>query len=151
MSDNPPAQVQKIAVLGGGAGALTTVYELTNVPDWQSHYEITVYQMGWRLGGKGASGRNRNAANRIEEHGFHIWWGFYDNAFRTIQRCYSELKRPLDKPLATWNEAFKPIYYDVEFLRAEQSWIPHLGSRPMNDSTPGQDIDKPLPSRGDYL
>ena len=27
-------------------------------PGWQDRYEITVYQMGWRLGGKGASGRN---------------------------------------------------------------------------------------------
>jgi len=54
-------------------------------------FEVTVYQMGWRLGGKGASGRNRERADRIEEHGFHLFFGFYDNAFAMIQRMYGEL------------------------------------------------------------
>lgn len=46
--------MQKIAILGGGIGALATAAELTNDPDWQRNYDITIYQMGWRLGGKGA-------------------------------------------------------------------------------------------------
>src|SRR5262245_42435096 len=45
---------QKIAVLGGGLGSLSTVYGLTSQPGWDEKYDITVYQMGWRLGGKGA-------------------------------------------------------------------------------------------------
>ena len=49
---------QKIAILGGGVGAVVTAFELTSQPDWQKRYDITLYQMGWRLGGKGASGRN---------------------------------------------------------------------------------------------
>jgi uncharacterized protein with NAD-binding domain and iron-sulfur cluster len=57
---------QKIAVLGGGLGSLTTVYGLTSEPGWRDKYDITVYQMGWRLGGKGASGRNRQQNMRIE-------------------------------------------------------------------------------------
>src|SRR5436190_12543586 len=72
---------QKIAVLGGGLGSLTTVYGLTSDSAWREKYDITVYQMGWRLGGKGASGRNRDQNMRIEEHGLHIWMGFYQNAF----------------------------------------------------------------------
>ena len=48
--------MQKIAVLGGGIGSLSAVFEITSDPDWKSKYDITVYQMGWRLGGKGASG-----------------------------------------------------------------------------------------------
>ena len=40
------------------------------------------------LGGKGASGRNAEYGERIEEHGLHIWFGFYDNAFKTIQAAY---------------------------------------------------------------
>ena len=50
--------VKKIAILGGGIGSLTTAFALTSRRNWREHYEITVYQMGWRLGGKGASGRN---------------------------------------------------------------------------------------------
>src|SRR5688500_14734555 len=97
---------KKIAILGGGVGAMTTAYELTNEPGWKDRYEsITVYQMGWRLGGKGASGRGPNG--RIEEHGLHVWLGFYNNAFQMIQNAYAELGRPPGAPLATWEDAFK--------------------------------------------
>ncbi len=97
---------QKIAILGGGVGAMTTALQLTSAPDWQSRYEITIYQMGWRLGGKGASGRGEHG--RIEEHGLHIWMGFYENAFRIMREVYEENKknRPPGTPLREWNEAF---------------------------------------------
>src|SRR5262249_43921951 len=82
---------QKIAVLGGGIGALAAVWNITNEPGWHEKYAITVYQVGWRLGGKCASGRNREIAARIEEHGLHIFLGFYENAFRLVRQCYAEL------------------------------------------------------------
>ena len=88
---------QKIAVLGGGMGSLSAVFALTSTPGWQERYEITVYQQGWRLGGKGASGRNRKQGNRIEEHGFHIWMGFYHNAFRTMREAYDERLRVVSR------------------------------------------------------
>ena len=100
----------RIAILGGGVGSMTAAYWLTNkrpdgtLPD----HDITVYQMGWRLGGKGASGRNAAAGQRIEEHGLHIWMGFYANAFRMMRAVYGELNRPPGTPLATWTDAFKP-------------------------------------------
>jgi uncharacterized protein with NAD-binding domain and iron-sulfur cluster len=66
-----------------------------------------VYQLGWRLGGKGASGRG--VATRIEEHGFHVWFGFYENAFRLLRECYSELKRdPRRCRISDWRDAFFP-------------------------------------------
>ena len=55
--------------------------------------EITVYQLGWRLGGKGASSRNPHASDRIEEHGLHIWFGCYHNAFRVLKGCYDAVAR----------------------------------------------------------
>jgi len=110
MSPNPNRK--KVAILGGGAAALTAAFELTNQPDWKDRYEsITVYQLGWRLGGKGASGRGQDG--RIEEHGLHIWLGYYENAFRMIQQVYRDLGRPPNAPLATWNEAFKPDSFIV--------------------------------------
>ena len=106
-------QVQKIAVLGGGIGALGTVFALTSKRGWRKRYEITVYQMGWRLGGKGASGRNQEGdkGERIEEHGFHVWMGFYDNAFKMIRQCYTELGG--HGPFKTWKDAFKKHSYTV--------------------------------------
>ena len=68
---------EKIAILGTGVAALTSAFYLTDQPNWQEKYDITVYQMGWRAGGKGASGCNAEYGERIEEHGLHIWFGFY--------------------------------------------------------------------------
>jgi uncharacterized protein with NAD-binding domain and iron-sulfur cluster len=80
---------EKLAVLGGGAGALSAVFAITSQPGWQQRFEITVYQVGWRLGGKCASGRNDAESHRNEEHGFHIFGGFYHNTFRLMRDCYS--------------------------------------------------------------
>jgi uncharacterized protein with NAD-binding domain and iron-sulfur cluster len=52
----------KVAVLGGGVGSIVTAFYLTSTPALRARYDVTVYQVGWRIGGKGASGRNRNEA-----------------------------------------------------------------------------------------
>ncbi len=116
---------------------MTTAMQLTDEPDWQDKYEITLYQLGWRLGGKGASGRNRDIANRIEEHGLHLWFGFYDNAFDLIQRVYKANDRPLTKPLATWQEAFKPygLFVLMEYVYGDWQYWPI--QFPLNDQVPG--------------
>ena len=59
---------KKIAILGGGLSSLSAAYELSDYPGWENDYEITVYQMGWRLGGKTAASRGPNG--RIEEREF---------------------------------------------------------------------------------
>ncbi|MRX09123.1 FAD-dependent oxidoreductase [Pseudoduganella sp. FT25W] len=109
--DNSSIAPQKVAILGGGVSAMTTAYYLTEQPGWQNNYDITVYQQGWRLGGKGASGRNAQYGQRIEEHGLHIWFGFYSNAFKMIKAAYASLERPPGAPLATWRDAFKQQDY----------------------------------------
>ncbi|MBD2596763.1 NAD(P)-binding protein [Nostoc spongiaeforme FACHB-130] len=129
---------QKIAILGGGMASLTTAFELTNQPDWQQKYDITLYQMGWRLGGKGASGRNRNAQDRIEEHGLHIFMGSYENTFKVMRQCYEELGRDTTVSLATWQEAFKPQNFIVLPEYINQKWIPWPFDFPANDSLPGE-------------
>jgi uncharacterized protein with NAD-binding domain and iron-sulfur cluster len=129
---------QKIAILGGGMGSLATALALTEQPGWQANYEITICQMGWRLGGKGASGRDPATGMRVEEHGLHLWFGWYDNAFRLIQRCYAELARPSDAPLATWDQALQPHNFFVlqEFIGDQ--WVSWPFSMPANDQVPGQ-------------
>jgi uncharacterized protein with NAD-binding domain and iron-sulfur cluster len=134
--------VKKLAVLGGGMGSLTAVYQLTSDPEWTSKYEITIYHMGWRLGGKGASGRNGAVINnmtsqRIEEHGLHLWFGFYDNAFNLIQQCYKDNNRAPGTPLATWQEAFSG--YDAICMQenVDGKWDSWLFEIPPNELTPG--------------
>jgi uncharacterized protein with NAD-binding domain and iron-sulfur cluster len=111
---------QKIAVIGSGVGAITATYAITTLPGWEQKYDITVYQLGWRSGGKGASGRNADHGQRIEEHGLHIWAGFYENAFRLMRDCYDTMNatglRSPDAPLGTLDKAFKGLNH---FLLAE--------------------------------
>jgi uncharacterized protein with NAD-binding domain and iron-sulfur cluster len=102
-ASGPPIRV---AIVGGGCAGLTAAFELTR-PEHMGQYEVTVYQMGWRLGGKGASGRG--IAGRVEEHGLHLWMGFYENAFRLMRECYAERNRILPHcRFASWSDAFKP-------------------------------------------
>lgn len=99
---------KKIAIIGGGVGAMTAAYYLTQQPDSAAKYDITIYQLGWRLGGKGASGVNPHKGYRIEEHGLHLWFGFYENSIAWMQKVYQELNRPEEAPLSTFDKAFKP-------------------------------------------
>ena len=104
---------RKIAILGGGQAALTAAFQLTDPANPRSReLDVTLYQIGWRLGGKGATGRPVDepwAAHRIEEHGLHNWFGFYDNSFRQARALYAELARPAGTPLATFEEAFEGV------------------------------------------
>ena len=142
-----PTSPQKIAVLGGGVGAMSTVYNLTNEPGWQGRYDITVYQMGWRLGGKGASGRGEKG--RIEEHGLHVWLGFYNNAFDMIRKVYAELGRPPGTPLAEWTDAFKEHEYIVLAQEFQGEWVGWDLNFPTNDAVPGTGGE--LPTLWDYI
>jgi len=140
--DNSSIAPQKIAILGGGVGAMTTAYYLSDQPGWQNNYDITVYQQGWRLGGKGASGRNAAYGQRIEEHGLHIWFGFYANAFRMIKAAYASLQRPPGAPLATWRDAFKQHDYIVLSEQVGPEWRNWNIMFPSLPGEPGEGSEK---------
>lgn len=135
----------KVAVLGGGMASIAAAFELSR-PELKGQFEVTVYQRGWRLGGKGASGRNHGSADRIEEHGLHVWFGFYDNAFKLMRECYEELGRKRSAPLATLDDAFKPAPNIVLYEKVGDSparWIPWEFTPPANDLTPGEPVSLP--------
>ncbi len=137
---------KKIAILGSGMSALTAAYELTTYPNWQDHYEITIYQMGWRLGGKTATGRGPN--ERIQEHGIHIAQGWYENAFRLIQHSYKECETHNlmpDSPFQSWDDGFdrEDTTLLTHFDPKTNKWIKKNIIFPSNSYIPGQ--GGPLP------
>jgi uncharacterized protein with NAD-binding domain and iron-sulfur cluster len=137
----------KVAVIGGGVSALAAVYALTSDDTIASQYEFTFYQMGWRLGGKGASGRNMepDKGKRIEEHGLHIWFGFYENAFKWMRDAYVKLNRQTG-PIRTWDEAFhKHSYVVLMETMAGDQMEPWTFDFPTNTDTPGTGTIFPSP------
>jgi len=130
---------ERICILGGGMGGLSAAWRLSE-PGWRDRFEsITVYQRGWRLGGKGASSRGENG--RIEEHGLHVWIGSYENAFTLIRECYAELDRATTDPavpIQTWDQAFIPANDVGATDRWKGHWQLWLGRFTGNDELPGE-------------
>jgi uncharacterized protein with NAD-binding domain and iron-sulfur cluster len=130
-----------VAVIGGGCAAMAAAFELSR-PEHRGRYRITVYQQGWRLGGKGASGRG--PAGRIEEHGLHVWMGWYENAFRLMRECYAELAATAAGPGAPpmhWRDAFIPDpYIGVADRDRRGGWSSLLASMPQRPGSPGDPL-----------
>jgi uncharacterized protein with NAD-binding domain and iron-sulfur cluster len=131
----------KIAVLGGGCGGMAAAFWLSATAALRDRFEVTVYSRGWRLGGKGASGRNARYAQRIEEHGLHMWLGCYENAFRTMRACYREWQPRAGSPFKDWTDAFAP-QHRVTFTQQDggprgDQWSPWDFTMPARPGTPG--------------
>ena len=126
---------------------LATAWELSS-GDWRSQLgSITVYQRGWRLGGKGASSRGPHG--RIEEHGLHVLLGYYDATFRLLREVYGELDRARTDPacpVRTWRDAVAPTG-DVGLAdRDGDSWTSFVTRFSGDDALPGEPgaEDRPL-------
>jgi uncharacterized protein with NAD-binding domain and iron-sulfur cluster len=83
---------KRVVILGGGPSALATAFELTSGELADAMRSPAATRLA--LGGKCASGRGAN--ERIEEHGLHVWFGSYDNAFRPDATL---LRRARPRPL----------------------------------------------------
>lgn len=136
----------RVAVLGGGMGALASVADLTDPRRAPSRpLDITVYQIGWRLGGKGASGRSQDPATygRIEEHGLHNLFGFYDNTFQLMRGAYDELRNRWGVDRGDFMDAVTPesaAVFVEEHAGTSRPWHIHNPTNPLTPGDPG-----PLP------
>lgn len=150
---------KKLAVLGGGMGSLSAVYALTNEPGWEANLEITVHQLGWRLGGKAATSRDLDAGARIEEHGYHTLFGFYENTFAVMRDVYAKYARDPSLPISELiapdarDEARYPGRYGLHredfFIMLQQladsTWHEFPIEFPRNSDLPGDGSFLPSP------
>jgi uncharacterized protein with NAD-binding domain and iron-sulfur cluster len=127
----------RIAILGGGPAALAAAFELTNSPGLRGRYDIDLYQIGWRLGGKCASVRNRAARCRNEEHGLHILGGFYHNVFSQLRPLYAEWAEVAPATAIPFADAFIPHDTFTLMQRQRDSWRAVSVEMPPNDQLPG--------------
>lgn len=118
---------------------LTTAWELSS-GDWREQLDsITVYQRGWRLGGKGASSRGPHG--RVEEHGLHVLLGCYDATFRVLREVYAELDRAATDPacpILGWRDAFVPAGAVGLADRHDGAWSHFVTQFSSNDALPGE-------------
>ncbi|HYJ73076.1 MAG TPA: NAD(P)-binding protein, partial [Actinomycetota bacterium] len=130
---------QRIVIVGAGPAGLSTAFNLTDPtvnPGWQDRYEIDVYQLGWRVGGKGATGRNPDAGERIEEHGIHVFGNMYFNTLRMMAACYEEVDWDEHDRHRSMDEAFLPSLaaYATEYW--DGAWHGKMLSFPSTDEPP---------------
>ena len=127
-------------------GSLSAAWHLST-PGWERDFEsITVYQRGWRLGGKGASGRGRDC--RVEEHGLHVLLGYYHNSFGLLDDVYRFIDRHAtapDCPIRSLEEMLiaSPRVGVTDLHRGEwETWTAHFG--PAEQPTVPIQPDQPL-------
>ncbi|MDD9944738.1 MAG: NAD(P)-binding protein, partial [Myxococcales bacterium] len=101
----------RLVIVGGGIAALTTAFYASE-PGSELVFPggIHVYEKTHMLGGKGASERtNGRVKNRVEEHGLHVWLGFYDNAFALMERCHAYLEAEAQQGRARWSSSLRSV------------------------------------------
>lgn len=133
---------KRIAILGAGPGGMSAAFEITNRPDWREKFEVTIYQLGWRLGGKCASGRGE--FERIEEHGLHLLGGSYENAFRLLREAYAEVGW-------NWEDHFQgrdDVVMEEQIKDVWQHWPYSFKDKP---GTPGDGTKTPIDKIDDLI
>jgi len=133
---------KKVAVLGGGLGSMVALAGIVSAKEWDNQYDFTLYERSWRLGGKGASGREPvnpdgswGDGSRILEHGLHIWFGFYNNGFHYMQTAFDALGED-------WSNFYTPldlaVFQDeVKHGKQQTTYSPWPINFPTNSGVPG--------------
>jgi uncharacterized protein with NAD-binding domain and iron-sulfur cluster len=146
----PPAAADRtrVAILGGGPAGLAAASGLSSTPDLRARYEVTVYQAGWRVGGKCGQGR-QGPMNRIDQNGTHYLFGAYDNCFRVAREAYDVLEAEGDDRFGTYEDQFIPRSKValMQFFRGE--WHVWPLEIPTNRGVPGEGGE--LPTLSEFL
>ena len=118
---------------------MASAFAVTSQPGWSDRFEVTVYQLGWRLGGKCATSRNAANHNRIEEHGIHFLLGFYDNAFHVLRKTYDEYLPNFPSAFQSWRDAFRNQHTTTAMVEQDNQWTPFGITFAANSDLPGED------------
>jgi uncharacterized protein with NAD-binding domain and iron-sulfur cluster len=127
----------RVAVLGGGPAGLAAAFGLSATPGLRARYDVTIYEAGWRVGGKCGQGRDANHAWRVEQNGTHYVFGAYDNVFQTARQAFDELAAAGDTRFGSFESNFIPrsLLAMKQFFNGD--WATWALEIPRNDLPPG--------------
>jgi len=136
MNSTNGAPKKRISIMGAGPAGLAAAWSLTATEELRATNDVTVYQVGWRAGGKCATGR-RDPGDHVEQNCAHYLFGCYDNTFGIIREAYDELAaagnttfNDFDKVLLPRNLIALKQYFGDEW----KTWLIEF---PENNATPG--------------
>lgn len=143
----PVPPKKKVLVLGGGISGLAAAHALGDTDARRDAFEVRVLSEGHVLGGKGGNTRNPARAERVEEHGLHVIFGFYHNFFRLFRSVYAEAARPASTEPTTFDEAFKP-QYRITFHDGADGWEVVFPKLPPTYGSGPNDVEEQLLAAG---
>lgn len=149
----------RIAIIGAGPAGLSAAFHLTSEehnPGWRSRYEVDVYTLGWRVGGKGATGRRADMHDRLQEHGIHVFGNMYFNSLTMVHEALEEL-RAAGVEVGTMETEFLPsdLATGVHWLpnptlgetgfKVDGHWAVRRDPTPMSEGVPWEPPRDPDP------
>jgi hypothetical protein len=111
---------EKVVVIGGGVGGLTSAHELI-----ERDFDVEVYERRGYLGGKAAS--RRDPSNLPTEHGFRFFPSWYRHLTDTLGRIPCRGTRGTRDP-STVADRLIPIHHGLLafYAREPMPWVTHV-------------------------
>jgi uncharacterized protein with NAD-binding domain and iron-sulfur cluster len=138
---------RRVVVLGGGIAGLTAAHELSRTAEARADWETTIYEMGHKIGGRLFSAHDPRSWGRNEEHGLHVWFGFYDNAFRLAEEVWRDVRKPVGAPWKSIWDAVRPIHTSDHGLVQGDGYVVRRVVHARNSDRPGA-VAEPLSIAG---
>jgi uncharacterized protein with NAD-binding domain and iron-sulfur cluster len=121
---------RKVAILGAGPAGLSAALALSRTREQRALYDVTIYQSGWRAGGKCATGRAMDKGWRVEQNGSHYLFGCYGNSFEIVQEAYEVLSEHGVSDFGDYRGQFVPrnliVAQKDRGKNRWESWFLHL-------------------------
>ncbi len=129
---------RRVRIIGAGIAGLTAAYQLSRTPAARARWDVEVLEMGHRFGGRLASAHHPEASGRNEEHGLHVWFGFYDNTFRLAEDVWRDAPRPAACPWSSIWDGLRPVFSsDHGLVDADDKYVVRRVHHPRNSDRPG--------------
>ena len=128
--------MKKICILGGGPAGLAAAYGLSATKALRAEYDVTVYQVGWKLGGKCSTGR-KQPGDHVEQNCAHYLFGCYNNTFAMVRDIYAKLAASGRTEFGDFDDVLWPRNLIALKQQFKGEWHTWMMEFPSNSVPPG--------------